>query len=64
VSSVQIGAGEDHIHVVTLTTIKTANDPQLLPYPPKEEWWAMSMAKSQISVVHPVHIVMSQGLQH
>jgi len=54
------GAGEDRLHVGPPMTI---NDSQLLPYPPKEEWWAGVMTKSQIPTIHRVHDSVNQGLQ-
>jgi len=39
------GAEEDCLEVVAPVATKAANDPRLFPYPPKEEWWAMVMAK-------------------
>jgi len=30
--------------VVPIAT-KAVNDPHLLPYPPKEGWWGLAMAK-------------------
>jgi len=38
-------AKEDRHHEVEPTAAKAANDPRLLPYPPKEGWWAVAMAK-------------------
>jgi len=29
---------------VAPTATKAAKDPQFIPYPPKEEWWAVVMA--------------------
>jgi len=49
--------------VVAPTARKAASDPQLFPYPLKEEWWAMGMAESQIPTVHQVHDNLNQGLQ-
>jgi len=48
-------AGEDRLHEMAPTATKAANDPQLFSYPPKEEWWAVAMLKSQILTVHLVH---------
>jgi len=39
-------AGEDRLQVVILTATTAANDPQLFPYPLKEGWWVVWMAKS------------------
>jgi len=41
---------------------KAANDPQLLPYPLKEGWWAMAMIKSQLPTVHRVHNKREPGI--
>jgi len=54
-----LGAGEDRLYEVAPTA---ANDPQLLPHPPKKGWWTMAMAKSQIPMVHWVHDNMDQEL--
>jgi len=58
------GAGEDLLHVVALTASKAANNPQFFPYPLKEGWRAMGMAKSQIATAHLIHNSVNQRLQY
>jgi len=49
---------------MALMAIKAANDPQIIPHPPKKGWWAVTMAKNQIPTVHRVHDNVNQGLKY
>jgi len=51
------GFEEDRLHEVALTAMKAANNPHLLPYPPKEGLWVVAMEK-KIPTVHLVHDTM------
>jgi len=49
---------------MTLMAMKAANDPHLFPYPLKEEWWAVVMAKMPDTYGSPVsRYYVNQGLK-